>query len=501
MHSTSRYNKQCAEQGSLSEGWHDEQCAKQGGRSDGWRSGRNEGRHVSYDANRNVKRDTKDADRNMKRDTKRSVQWFEFRGVRCRLLRWGCEESSAPDEGLSAPQNASRGASLNAPLGASLNPSLGEGQGFSSSAPVVFLHGFAQSADTWDEVAGSVAAKSGVAAYAVDFVGHGQSDKPAGTLAYSMDFTCAMLWALLRFVQRENAGRAPAVVGYSMGGRIALASVCRALQTLVAPGGKFCAELDASKSKSDEISLHTLSEKSLFDAGESQSGEISSSALSESPLFDAGDFPLSALILESAGCGPCSAEERMAVAQVNEQRACALRQQGISEFMDAWENLPLFFTQHELPEEVQKRVRAARMANDAEALARTLEGTGAQHMPARNVCVSALAALVKAGFPVCYIAGQRDEKYSELARGLREPLGLIAGAGFLPVPANDHAAYTGYARPGYAVGVAPDVPTARTPAPACADVCIAPGAGHNVHLEAPEWFSRKLFLLMSDFAY
>lgn len=477
MHSTSRYSKQ---------------CARQGGQSDDWRGSRNEGRLGGHGASC----DAEDC------SIKCSAQWFEFRGVRCRLLRWGCEGPFVAGEDLPAPQNASLGEEANAPQGVfscgSFADGLGNPDGFdgfnghessedpkgSSRAPIVLLHGFAQSADAWDEVARKVAQDLRTTAYAIDFVGHGQSDKPASSLAYSMDFTCDMLRAFLRFVQNENAGRAPIVVGYSMGGRIALASVCRALGLLAAPG-EFCAELVA---------------------GESQSGEISFAVAPESPFSDAADFPLSALILESAGLGPSSAEERMVAVRANEQRACTLRQRGIDKFMDAWENLPLFATQRELPEEVRKRIRSGRMSNNAEALARTLEGTGAQHMPARDVCVAALAALAGKGVPVCYIAGQCDEKYSELAGALREPLGVFAGAGFSQAPASADV-HAGPARsgradlayPGHAACIAPDAPATHVSPNTHVDVCIAPGVGHNVHLEAPDWFSRKLLSFMRRF--
>ena len=42
--------------------------------------------------------------------------------------------------------------------------------------PLVLLHGFAQSADVWDEVASRLACKRPV--HALDFVGQGESERP-----------------------------------------------------------------------------------------------------------------------------------------------------------------------------------------------------------------------------------------------------------------------------------------------------------------------------------
>lgn len=330
------------------------------------------------------------------------------------------------------------------------------------AVPIVFLHGFAQSAGAWDAIARRVslqsqegAAQAG-AVYALDFVGHGQSDKSESVIPYSMGFTCNMLRAFLRFVQQENAGRAPVVVGYSMGGRIALAAICHALGFMPLSGYASLGDssLDAGCT-SAAVSSAVSAEAPFSISDENLSGVLNFSP--ETPAGASGllfepDLPLSALVLESAGLGPASEEERVAAAQANAHRACALRDEGIERFMDEWERLPLFATQRELPEEVRASLRAGRLANDAEALARTLEGTGAQHMPARPESLAALVALAGRGVPVRYLVGQRDEKYRKLAECLR---------GF----AGDSASI---------------------------ESLVVPDAGHNIHLENPEWFSRWL---------
>ena len=96
---------------------------------------------------------------------------------------------------------------------------------------------------------------------------------------------------------------------------------------------------------------------------------------------------------------------------------------------------------------VRERLRAGRMANDAEALARTFEQAGQHVMPSRAETLETLAVLRAGGTPLLYLAGERDEKYRALAAQAAE-----AGA----------------------------------------TVCIIPGAGHNAHLEAPATFAKEV---------
>ena len=153
-------------------------------------------------------------------------------------------------------------------------------------------------------------------------------------------------------------------------------------------------------------------------------------------------------VLESAGLGPVDEHERKDAAERDARNAAALRRDGLSAFMDAWERLPLFATQRDLPASTCERVRAGRLANDAEALARTFEHAGQHAMPSRGDVLAALASLRDSGVPVRYIAGARDVKYRALAEDLEEE-GLC-------------------------------------------EVRVVAGAGHNVHLEEPAAYLRAL---------
>lgn len=275
------------------------------------------------------------------------------------------------------------------------------------AAPVVLLHGFAQSAASWDGIAELLGRTRSVVA--LDLVGHGGSDRPEGADAYALGAQGEMLLAYLASPVgvaalaapgRSNGGsasaaqgsRKPLVVGYSMGGRVALAAASSQPETFARIAG--------------------------------------------------------GLVLESAGLGPVDEREREDAAERDARNAAALRRDGLSAFMDAWERLDLFATQRDLPASARERMRASRLANDAEALARTFEHAGQHAMPARVDVLAALASLRVSGAPVRYIAGALDVKYRTLAEGLEDE-GLC-------------------------------------------EVRIVAGAGHNVHLEAPAAYLRAL---------
>ena len=263
-------------------------------------------------------------------------------------------------------------------------------------APMVLLHGFAQSGQTWAQVAPLLANAEGIGAvYALDLVGHGQSERPQNATAYGMGAVCASVHGFCTWIARRE-GAPPALVGYSLGGRVAL-------ECLV--------------------------------------GAFGSTAGS--------NLPISALVLESAGLGPADEGARKALRARNAAWAAQVREQGVSAFMDFWERLPLFESQRTLSQSVRERLREEREANDAEAIARTLEGMGAHEQHARVDSLAALAAAAQAGLPVCCLYGALDAKYAAVA-------GLVAQE-------------------------APPVKVIEIPA-----------AGHNIHLEQPESFAACL---------
>ncbi|MGI6590702.1 MAG: alpha/beta fold hydrolase [Eggerthellaceae bacterium] len=226
--------------------------------------------------------------------------------------------------------------------------------------PLLALHGFMQTGATWEPLAADLAC--GHCVYAIDLVGHGQSDKPYEPMPYTIDAMVEMLAAFIKeAILPENASAVPTgqraqnhvhVLGYSMGGRIAL-----------------------------ELAV--------------QHPEL-----------------VYTLVLESAGLGPADETERAAYAQRAAAWARDLRAQGTQAFVDCWEQLPLFASQQRLPEDTRARVRNERLANDAEALALTLENSGQDRMRLRD---EYLEQLSYSWIPVYYLSGTRDDKYLELA--------------------------------------------------------------------------------------
>jgi len=146
---------------------------------------------------------------------------------------------------------------------------------------------------------------------------------------------------------------------------------------------------------------------------------------------------LHGLILESASPGIADPQARAARRREDLALAQWIEEHGTAAFVARWERLPLFASQRHLPPEVRERQRADRLRRSAAALAGSLRGAS---VGAQAPLLNRLWAL---NLPSLLIAGSLDEKYCEIAREMH---------GGWP-----HAALS-----------------------------IVPGAGHNVHLEAPD---------------
>ena len=80
---------------------------------------------------------------------------------------------------------------------------------------LLLLHGFTRDARAWEPV---LAALSGYRVVRVDLIGHGKSDAPDTAARYSMAHAVEDLLALLHHLSVEQY----ALIGYSLGGRVAL---------------------------------------------------------------------------------------------------------------------------------------------------------------------------------------------------------------------------------------------------------------------------------------
>jgi 2-succinyl-6-hydroxy-2,4-cyclohexadiene-1-carboxylate synthase len=140
------------------------------------------------------------------------------------------------------------------------------------------------------------------------------------------------------------------------------------------------------------------------------------------------------LVLIGASPGIADCAERAQRRAADERLASDIERSTVEEFAVAWARTPVLSGQ---PAAVADAVHVDRLRNTPAGLARALRGLGTGALP------SLWARLGELAVPTTFIAGERDRKFSELARAM------------------------GAAMPE-------------------ADVVIVPDAGHAVHLEAPE---------------
>jgi 2-succinyl-6-hydroxy-2,4-cyclohexadiene-1-carboxylate synthase len=182
--------------------------------------------------------------------------------------------------------------------------------------PLLLIHGFTGSVEAWGEECFRGLAQAH-RVVAVDLLGHGTSDTSPDPERYRMDEVLRDLGQVLDALSIEAARW----LGYSMGGRIALAG----------------AVLKPAR--------------------------------------------VSSLILESASPGLPGESERRARRRADEALAEGILRGGMEAFVDHWMGLPLFATQGKLPPAVREANRERRLKNNPEALAACLRGIGTGAQP------------------------------------------------------------------------------------------------------------------------
>lgn len=253
--------------------------------------------------------------------------------------------------------------------------------------PVVLLHGFMQSSTSWDSIARSLTNRFCV--YVLDFIGHGLTEKSKKAARYTYEDMAASVDYFLRKVvcaqekrghekrvhtRRDLTNRSQTkhtqikrahVIGYSMGGRIAL----RLLQT--------------------------------------------SSDL------------LASVVLESCNLGCATQAERTEAAQRNQDWVDRIQHDGMEAFVNYWETLPMFATQKELGWD--KLLHVSRAANNPTSMVLCLQGSGKQAMPLTEVTLEAVRDQRKKGLSMLYIYGDKDAKSAAVAATL-EAEGVLVSA-------------------------------------------------------------------------
>lgn len=240
---------------------------------------------------------------------------------------------------------------------------------------VLFLHGFMGSSADWRGV--MEALEDRFYCVALDLPGHGSS-VGLSSEAYTIEGTSRRVLDSLG----ESGVERPVLVGYSMGGRLALYLALR------------------------------------------------------HPARCAG------LFLESASPGLESAEERRSRREADESRAKRLESEDFGRFLEDWYRQPLFASLAR-DEALLRRTIEARRRNDPAELAQSLRGMGTGSQP------SLWDELPRLRVPALAVAGALDEKYMEISRRMARLALSMESA-------------------------------------------VVPGAGHNVHVEAPEAFLNLL---------
>jgi len=228
---------------------------------------------------------------------------------------------------------------------------------------LVFLHGFTGSAASWEHLFDTLAMPY-IRMIAIDMLGHGQSSAPENLARYTIEHCEADILAVL-----TELGILPGeaiLLGYSMGGRIA--------------------------------------------------------------LYTAFSHFFRAVILESASPGLADPTEREQRRHSDEILATSIERNGIAAFVAHWEQLPLFASQGNLPIATQQMLHRQRLTNQAQGLANSLRGVGTGAQPALHSRLSTLTlpVLLLAGEldpKFCTLARQMEQQLPSAT------LHIVPGAG------------------------------------------------------------------------
>jgi len=176
---------------------------------------------------------------------------------------------------------------------------------------LLLLHGFTGTGATWDGLVPTLSRQ--FRTLAPDLIGHGETGAPPDPARYRMERCVADLLALLDALEADRCH----VLGYSMGGRVALHLALAAPERVLT------------------------------------------------------------LVLEGASPGIPDPAERAQRVQQDEALAAFIEREGVAAFAERWERMPIFDSQRRLPAAVRAALRAQRLQHTGIGLANSLRGMGA----------------------------------------------------------------------------------------------------------------------------
>jgi 2-succinyl-6-hydroxy-2,4-cyclohexadiene-1-carboxylate synthase len=122
------------------------------------------------------------------------------------------------------------------------------------------------------------------------------------------------------------------------------------------------------------------------------------------------------LVLESASPGLKTALERKERLYSDAKLAGSIIENGIEEFVNYWENIPLFESQKSLPPERRDSIRRQRLSNDPIKLANALFGMSTGMQPSFWEDLPSVEA------DVLLIVGELDQKFCKIAEEMQKSL-------------------------------------------------------------------------------
>ncbi|MBC2008325.1 2-succinyl-6-hydroxy-2,4-cyclohexadiene-1-carboxylate synthase [Listeria welshimeri] len=172
--------------------------------------------------------------------------------------------------------------------------------------------------------------------------------------------------------------------------------------------------------------LQELKIMQCFVLGYSMGGRVATAFASAHPEMVRG------LILVSSSPGLAQKDLQESRVQADNRLADMLESEGIRSFVDYWEKLALFASQEVLSDELKKRIRLERLAQNPNGLAMSLRGMGTGKQP------SYWNHLVDFTFPVLLMTGSLDEKFEKIAQEMQQ---LLPNSTHVTVQNAGHAVY------------------------------------------------------------